>query len=345
MRNTVLKIFILLFGLTTSGYSQDFSALWQAHYSYNNIVDVVSGGDKIYAAAQNAVFEYDTLTNQLTTISTVDGLSGEQITTIYYSELYQYLLIGYETGLIEVYSETNDNILTIVDILDKQNITPVNKRINHFFEHEGLVYISTDYGVSIYDLERLEFGDTYFLGDGGAQITVKQVSILNNEIYVACLNSNGVKKADLNNPNLIDFQQWETVILGDYYTINAINNKLYTVRSNKVLYEINGASINTLFTLPLLPLDADTSSSNLVYSTSNTIYVYNENLNLVSSFQPTTDFSTVFTSAITLDDTIYIGTETLGVLSHSISNSSGYSEILPEGPLFNELMQKLILYG
>tara|TARA_R110002111_G_scaffold103778_3_gene160927 strand:- start:1235 stop:3619 length:2385 start_codon:yes stop_codon:yes gene_type:complete len=336
MRNTVLKIFILLFGLTTSGYSQDFSALWQAHYSYNNIVDVVSGGDKIYAAAQNAVFEYDTLTNQLTTISTVDGLSGEQITTIYYSELYQYLLIGYETGLIEVYSETNDNILTIVDILDKQNITPVNKRINHFFEHEGLVYISTDYGVSIYDLERLEFGDTYFLGDGGAQITVKQVSILNNEIYVACLNSNGVKKADLNNPNLIDFQQWETVILGDYYTINAINNKLYTVRSNKVLYEINGASINTLFTLPLLPLDADTSSSNLVYSTSNTIYVYNENLNLVSSFQPTTDFSTVFTSAITLDDTIYIGTETLGVLSHSISNSSGYSEILPEGPLFNE---------
>jgi len=336
MRNTVLKIFILLFGLTTSVCSQDFSALWQAHYSYNNIVDVVSGGDKIYAAAQNAVFEYDILTGQLKTITTVEGLSGEQITTIYYSEIYQYLLIGYETGLIEVFSETDDEVLTVVDILDKQNITPVNKRINHFFEHEGLVYISTDYGVSIYDLERLEFGDTYFLGDGGAQITVKQVSILNNEIYVACLNSNGVKKADLNNPNLIDFQQWETIILGDYYTINAINNKLYTVRSNKVLYEINGASINTLFTLPLLPLDADTSSSNLVYSTSNTIYVYNENLNLVSSFQPTTDFSTVFTSAITLDDTIYIGTETLGVLSHSISNSSGYSEILPEGPLFNE---------
>jgi hypothetical protein len=43
--------------------------------------------------------------------------------------------------------------------------------------------MSTDYGISVYDLERLEFGDTYFLGNGGAQITVKQVSILNNEIY------------------------------------------------------------------------------------------------------------------------------------------------------------------
>lgn len=336
MRNTAFKIFILLFWFSASGNSQDFSSLWQGHYSYNNIVDVVRGENKIYAAAQNAVFEYDTLTNQLTTITTVEGLSGEQITTIYYSELYQYLLIGYETGLIELYSETEEEVLTVVDILDKQNITPVNKRINHFFENEGLIYISTDYGVSIYDLERLEFGDTYFLGDGGSQITVKQVSILNNEIYVACLDNNGIKKAELANPNLIDFEQWQTVINGNYHTINSINNKLYSVRDNKVVYEINGASINTLFTLPLLPLDAEVTTTNLIYSTVNTIYIYNENLQLVNSFQPTTDFDTNFTSAVTVDDSIFIGTESLGVLRNSLSATEVYTEIKPNGPLFNE---------
>ena len=336
MRNTAFKIFILLFWFSASCNSQDFSSLWQGHYSYNNIVDVVRGENKIYAAAQNAVFEYDTLTNQLTTITTVEGLSGEQITTIYYSELYQYLLIGYETGLIELYSETEEEVLTVVDILDKQNITPVNKRINHFFENEGLIYISTDYGVSIYDLERLEFGDTYFLGDGGSQITVKQVSILNNEIYVACLDNNGIKKAELTNPNLIDFEQWQTVINGNYHTINSINNKLYSVRDNKVVYEINGASINTLFTLPLLPLDAEVTTTNLIYSTVNTIYIYNENLQLVNSFQPTTDFDTNFTSAVTVDDSIFIGTESLGVLRNSLSATEVYTEIKPNGPLFNE---------
>jgi len=93
MRITIFKIFILVFGLTTSCYSQDFSELWQGHYSYNNIIDVVNGENKIFAAAQNAVFEYDTLTNEITKITTVEGLSGEQITTIYYSELYQYLLV------------------------------------------------------------------------------------------------------------------------------------------------------------------------------------------------------------------------------------------------------------
>lgn len=336
MRNTVFKIFIFIFGLTASGYSQDFSSLWKAHYSYNNIVDVVSGENKIYAAAQNSVFEYNTLTNELTTITTVEGLSGEEITTIYYSEQYQYLLIGYQTGLVEVYSETEEEVLTVVDILDKQNITPANKRINHFFEHEGLIYISTDYGVSIYDLERLEFGDTYFLGNGGAQITVKQVSILNDEIYVACLDNNGIKKADLNNPNLIDYQQWQTLTLGDYYTMNAVNNKLYAVRSNRMVYEIDGASLNTMFSLPLLPTDADVSDAGLIYATTNTIYVYDENMQLVSSFQPTVDFETNYTSAIALNNSIYIGTETLGVLSNSISNTEIYSEIKPNGPLFNE---------
>ncbi|WP_178986190.1 type IX secretion system anionic LPS delivery protein PorZ [Winogradskyella helgolandensis] len=336
MCNTVFKIFILVFGLTASCYSQDFSTLWQGHYSYNDIVDVVSGENKIYAAAQNAVFRYDTQTNELTTITSVEGLSGEQITTIYYSELYQYLLVGYETGLIEVYSETENSVLSVVDILDKVNITPANKRINHFFENEGEIYISTDYGVSVYDLERLEFGDTYFLGNGGSQVSVNQVSILNNEIYAACSASNGIKKADLDNPNLIDYQQWQTIIMGNYHTMNTINNKMYSVRDNKVLYEINGTSINTLFTFPTLPLDADKSASNLVYSTSSSIYVYDENLQLVKSFQPTEEFDSNFTSATSLDDSIYIGTEAFGVLSNSISTVGEYSEIKPNGPLFNE---------
>ena len=336
MVKTVYKIFLLVFGLSAFCYSQDASSLWEGHYSYSNIIDVVSGENKIYGAAQNAVFEYDVLTTELKTITTINGLSGEQITTIYYSELYQSLLIGYETGLIEVYSEIDETVLTIVDILEKQNITPANKRINHFFENDGVIYISTDYGISLYDLEGLEFGDTYFIGNGGSQIPVKQVSILNDEIYAACLDNNGIKKADLNNPNLIDFQQWQTIITGDYYTMSTLNNAIYSVRSNRALYQINGASITTLFTLPLLPSDAEVTDSNLIFSTVNTIYVYNENLQLENSFQPIEDFDTNFSSAVVLNEFVYIGTENFGVLRSQISDNSTYLEIKPNGPLFNE---------
>jgi hypothetical protein len=339
MNKTVFKILILLLGVSSSCYCQELSSLWQSHYSYNTIVDVVSGENKIYAAAENVVFEYDVLTNEINTITTVEGLSGEQITTIYYSVAYQYLLIGYETGLMEVYSETDESVFTIVDILEKQNITPVNKRINHFYENEGLIYISTNYGISIYDLERLEFGDTYFLGNGGAQITVMQVSILNDQIFAACRNNNGIKKADLGNPNLIDFSQWETIIGGFYYTMNSINDKLYSVRSNRELYEIDGTSISVILTLPAVPIDANVSDSNLIYSTTNAVYVYDENIQLVNSYQPTEDSDTDFTSSTLVDGSIYIGTNTLGVLSSQLSNTSMYLEILPNGPTDNNIFR------
>ena len=340
MNRVVFRIiYTLVFLLVFKSYGQDFSSLWNAHYSYNDIVDVVNGDNKIYAAAQNAVFQYDVITEELNTITTVNGLSGEQITTIYYSEEYQNLLVGYETGLIEIYFETDETVLSVVDIIDKENITPANKRINHFYEDEGLIYISTDFGVSIYDLDRLEFGDTYFLGNGGAQIRVNQVSVLNNEIFAACSNNNGLKKADLNNPNLIDFQQWQTFIPGNFVRVNTIIDKVYAIRDNRALFEIDGFSTNQLFVLDLLPQDTEVSNSNLIISTSNRVYVYDANIQIVNSFQPTVDYTTNFTSATQIDEFVYIGTGDFGVLRSSISDNTSYVEIKPNGPLFNEVFR------
>lgn len=337
MNKTILvALFLLNFAVCSA---QDFSALWQSHYSYNAIVDVVKGNGKLYAASQNAVFEYDVASTALKTITTVEGLSGQQISALYYSEQYQYLIIGYETGLIEVYSDTDNSVLTVVDILEKQNITPNNKRINHFYEDNGFIYVSTDYGISVYDIDRLEFGDTYFLGNGGTQIVVKQTTVLNNEIYAACLSNNGIKKASLDNTNLIDFQQWQTVIGGNYYTMSSVNNKVYAVRSNKVVYEIDGANINTLFALNVLPLDAEATETSLVFSTTHAVYSYDETMQLVNSFQPTANFNTNFTSAIQFDGFIYIGTNDFGVLRAQISDALNYTEIKPNGPLDNNVFK------
>lgn len=339
MHKTVFKFSLFFFSLSLNLSAQDFSTLWQAHFSYNDIVDVVSGSDKIYAAAQNAVFEYDTLTGEIKTITTVEGLSGEQITTILYSEEFQYLVIGYETGLIEVYSETDNSVLSVVDILDKENITPDNKSINHFYEYGGLVYISTDYGISVYDLARLEFGDTYYIGGGGSQIIVNQVTILNDEIFAACSSGNGLKKADLNNPNLIDFSQWQTVISGNFLKINTVGNLAYAIRANKAFFEITNTSFTQLFVLPYTPLDTEVNDNNLIISSINTVQVYNEIAQLIDTYSVNDDFDTRFTSAAQVNDEIYIGTENFGVLKTSDDAGLIYTEVKPNGPLMNEIFK------
>ncbi|MDX1470432.1 MAG: ABC transporter substrate-binding protein, partial [Flavobacteriaceae bacterium] len=169
------RLYIILSCLVLQ--AQDFSGLWEGHFSYYEIVDVSRGEDKIFAASENAIFSYNFLTNEIETITTVQGLSGELISTIKYSEEFDLLLVGYENGLIEIVFESEEDILSVVDILEKTTISPEKKIINHFNENNGLVYISTNYGISVYDLNRLEFGDSYFIGTFGTQIRVNQTTV------------------------------------------------------------------------------------------------------------------------------------------------------------------------
>jgi len=101
MIKRVIALFLALFIFQISS-AQDFSDLWEGHFSYLNIKDISQGNDKIYAAAENAVFSYDIVTKEIDKISTINGLSGENISTIHYSVDAQLLLIGYENGLMEV---------------------------------------------------------------------------------------------------------------------------------------------------------------------------------------------------------------------------------------------------
>lgn len=326
-------VFFLLTSLIAS--AQDFSSLWEGYFSYYNIKDVSQGNDKIYAASENAIFSYDLSTNELQTITTINGLSGETITTIHYSETYQLLIIGYENGLIEVVFDNDEEVLSVVDILDKETIAPNLKRVNHFNENDGKIFISTNYGISVYDLVRLEFGDSYFIGAGGSQIQVNQTTVFGDYIYAACGNGSAIKKATLSNPNLIDYQQWQSIGSGDYVAIQTVDNKLYVVSLNRTIYELINDNLIQRFVYQDLPLDTREANNNLIITTNNNVYVYDSGFNLISSASTNQDFITNFTSATISNEHIYIGTTSFGVLKTLISDTNNYEVIRPMGPLMN----------
>lgn len=332
----IKKTVVLLFTLTSIiSFSQDFSALWEGHFSYYDIKDVVKGNNKIFAASENAIFSLDIETNEIEEITTINGLSGELISTIHYSEIYELLVIGYENGLIEIAFDNDDDILTIVDIIDKTTIPASDKRINHFNAYENVVYISTNYGISVFDLERLEFADTYFIGNTGTQIQVNQTTIFNGYIYAACINGNGLRKGLISNPNLIDYQNWEVITTGDYVGVEANGNNLYTVRTNSRIYGVVNDILNELFLYADLPVELKSGDGNLVVTTNEDVFVYDANFNLISQASVDTDFSTQFNSAIIDSENIFIGTSDFGILKTSILNPISYQEFHPEGPLLN----------
>jgi len=66
--------------------------------------------------------------------------------------------------------DNNQNIFSVVDIRDKISISPNNKRINNFFEFEGKLYISTDFGIAEYSLSKFRVSKIlFFIGTNGSQ--------------------------------------------------------------------------------------------------------------------------------------------------------------------------------
>ncbi len=328
-------VLVFLYLSPTLHFAQDFSALWQGHFSYNTIKETVKGNNKIYAASDNVIFSLDTQTNELEELTTVNGLSGETISTIYYSDAYQLLVIGYENGLIEIAFDNDDDILTVVDIIDKPTIPPTDKRINHFNEFGNVVYISTNYGISVFNLERLEFGDTYLIGNTGSQIQVNQTTISGDYIYAACQDSEGLKKADITSTNLIDYQNWGNVTTGNFLAVETVEDNLYAVSTNRRIYQIVNDVLTESFFYADIPLDVKSVNDNLIVTTRNNVFLYDDNFNLISQVSATNPFNTEFTSATSDSNYIYIGTKDFGVLKTLIENSIAFEEIHPDGPLLN----------
>ena len=333
MKSKIASIFIFLFSF--SSIAQNLNSLWEGHFSYLKIKDIVETENIIYAASENAIFSYAISTKELKEISTINGLSGEEISTIHYSEEYQLLIIGFENGLIEIFDEVNESMISVVDILDKATIPSENKRINHFNENEGLLYISANFGISVYNLNRLEFGDTYYIGAGGSQIIVKQTTIFEDYLYVACLNDEGIKRGLLTNTNLIDYQEWEQVINGNFEGIETVGNRLYCLGNNSRVFDITNGTLNQLTTYTSQPLDFKEANENLIVTVRNGVYVYDNQFTLLANPVVITEFDTNFTCAVTTNEGIYIGTQDFGVLRTEENEVSKFDEIHPDGPLKN----------
>jgi hypothetical protein len=347
MKNNYSLITILFFAISKIVFCQDFSDSWQGHFSYLEIKDVSQNDDVIYVASETAIFIFDTQTNEIEEITTINGLSGESIASIHYSVAYDLIIIGYENGLIDIVSnDPDDRVFTVIDIVEKPTIPANKKRINHFNEYNEFLYISTDYGISVFDLERLEFGDTYFIGPDGTQIEVNQTTVFNNFLYVAT--PTGIRKADLANDDLIDFQFWQPIIIpSNWEGIETVGDKLYALRSNKRLYEIINDNISIKFIYQDFGVDIRSTNNNLVVATLKEVFVYDESLNQLAYATVNDDFDTKFTCATTINSQkdILIGTKGVvnqgktgfGLLKSPFNDPTNLEEIHPSGPLHNRV--------
>ena len=329
---TTLSIFFYFIGLLL--FSQtDFSDQWEDFYSYNNVKEFTKIGNNIYAAADNAVFIYDENTLEIQKFSSVHGLSGKAATFIYFSELTQNFIVGYETGLIEIVDQKGN--ITIANDIERLDISG-KKQINHISENNGILYLSMPFGIVEYNLNNLQFGDTFFIGQGSTSVFVNQTTIYQDRIFA--VTQNGVFSADINNKELVDFNNWlqpSGNLLGNFMSISVFNDQLYTSKNN-ILYQFT--SINTIVQVKTYPdqiLNLKSSSEFLTITNLKKAYVLDTSLNQQLIVSTTAQYDFTLNTAFAESDNIYLATKEFGILHRTFSNNN-YNEIHPEGPISND---------
>lgn len=324
-----LLFFLGSFGIATA---QNFEDQWTGHFSYVSIQAISQGNDRIYAAAENAVFSYDLSTQEIETVSTIEGLSGELISTIYYSENFNVLVIGYENGLIEVVRDGDDDILTVVDILNKPTIPPNRKRINQLNEYEGNLYISASFGISVFNLAALEFGDTYFIGDAGGQVLVQQTAVVPPFIYAATI-GDGLRRARIASDNLIDFQEWGVFSGATWVGVQELGGEIFAARRNEIFRISSGTQ--SLATLSEDIIGFESFDDKLIVATSTRIMAYDVNFNQLATITTISGLDEfVVQSGFAFENFLYVGTAEQGLYQVPFGSSQG-TQLLPDGPLFN----------
>ena len=306
---------------------------WETYFSYNSTTSIAEGVNEIYFASYNSIFSYNIFNSQIEKFDTLNELSGDEISAFYHSENNNIIAIGYSSGFLQIINLNLNSIINIYDILNKPTIPADRKKINHFYQNEDDLLISTGYGISVYDINAFEFGDTYYIGDFASMLNISSTIVDENYIYASSPDL-GIFRANLES-NLIDFNSWQAIYTGNIYEL-LINENNILFYDDFNLMSIKNEEIITLSTLQNEIKNVSINDSKIIIISEDNCIIYNNDLSQILNLFESETYMTIFNDGIIKNNKTYIATDEKGVLVIENSNNS-FSFLKPDGPLENNI--------
>lgn len=221
------KTFLFIFSILTSfSFSQIKVGQWVDHLSYNYANSVAKVGDITYVSNGSGLGTYNIGDNTIEKLTKIEGLSDIGVKLLRKNDYNSYLLVIYDNTNIDVI-KPDGQIVNISDI--KRKIISGKKNIHEVYFNKGLAYISCGFGIVVFDTEKLEIKDTYYLGNGISNLEVYQVTKNDTAIFAAT--PTGIYYGN-KNKNLSNYQNWvplnSGLAPGPYNSIVNFNGKIIT---------------------------------------------------------------------------------------------------------------------
>jgi sugar lactone lactonase YvrE len=231
----LLSAFILL-SFTTK--AQVEIGGWVDHLGFNSCVSIAKVGGDFYTSNYSSVLKVNIDDKSTERYSKINKLSDVGINLLRGNDADNTLIICYENGNIDVLQ--NDNVKNFSDIKRK----PINgkKQINDVLFRGGLAYLSSGFGIIVFDYNKQEVKEVYGIGPNGSVLEVYQVCFSDSLVYAAT--PIGLLKCNYKTKALNNFQNWSLVQglpAGPYAGVVITNNVVYAGYSP---YRINNNTID-----------------------------------------------------------------------------------------------------
>lgn len=327
------RILFFIFLIAVSVQAQEIPlGTWRTHFSYNDVRYVEQGVNRIYAAASAGLFIYSFEDNSITTVTKLNGLQEEDISSIHFNEQTESLFIGYESGNLDV---IRDSEIINIDLITDSQLTG-SKAINGFLSDGGSVFLFTDFGLLKMNPQSFAVIETVReIGQGNKSLEIYDGAILGDSLFVAT--GEGILATNIiDNINLADPTVWKRFGPDE----NLVNEPFqFVVKKDELL--LAGSSGNGIYSFKSSWTSEDILSDQEYLAARSfndaTLVVTNQGLFSidfqleVSAIQD--ELLVKPADALVLDGDIYAGTERDGLVAIGLNGSES---ILPSGPLVNQ---------
>lgn len=339
----IKKLLLLVFLIISSGlFSQNTINQWKQHFSFNDIKALKDIGDKIYVATTNAIYIHDISSNTNEVFTTIDGLSGNSISTIFVIEENQLILVGYDNGLLEIIDIASKEVRTLADILIQTDIPSNTFRINNFHRNNDIIYIATNFGIVEYSLTTNTFKETikFPATISGNFERVNAVSTSNN-LVIAALDSDEIKVADINS-NLSLNSSWSTLQNQKLTNFINLNDNIYGINENSI-YKYNANNTVTPFsnnlTLTNPVINTVTKAGNVTIVTQTDIIRLDENLTKIEEINIPDNLLNQINLSTFNNGQLFVSLVNSGLNRMSNSNFDSLTPVGAMGPTDNNIFR------
>jgi hypothetical protein len=345
MQKTLLFLLLIISTLSAQSQIKYPIGYWVDHLPYGNPIRVVQSSEKIFCATEVSVYSVNKADNSIERISKCNGLSDIGFNDIAYDEARGNLIIAYSNSNIDFWN--NGEVFNLSD-LKKKNLSG-DKSIYHIYVKNDFAYLSCGFGITVIDLNKKEFKDTYLIGTIGGNLKVNEITTSNNIIYAA--SDSGLYTADANSNFLNNFTEWTrlgaTQLLPSKkftHVITASNGNVFASDNTGKIYQYNNSSWS-------LALNDTGFLINRLYEYQNKLYVCainnvdfqpkidKLNINDLTNEEITANDIIRFPTDIIIDETQKIWLADFYVGLHTTLDLIAGFPVFPNGPLTKNVFE------